>query len=280
MTTLAKDRNEMNLRNYDVILINSSAGKDSQSMLHKVATMAAAQGVSDRVTVVHADLGPRVEWPGTRELLIEQANYYGLPHDIETKRDAQGRRFDILDKVREKGMWPSAAMRWCTSDFKRDQVSKIMTRTVNAWRSRTGEKRAAQVLNCIGIRAEESPKRAKEIELKINARQTTKTTRTVTDWHPILNWSETQVWEQIKSLPVPYHPAYAAGSPRLSCMFCVLAPQAAIALGIKANPQEAWEYVKVERETGHWFTARWSIESVWDKVQAGFKFAEMTTWAD
>ena len=58
---------DMNLIEYDLILVNSSAGKDSQAMLSRLVSLALVQGVSlDRFCVVHADLG-RVEWKGTRE---------------------------------------------------------------------------------------------------------------------------------------------------------------------------------------------------------------------
>lgn len=46
----------------DVILINSSGGKDSQTLLHHIATQAHQQAVTDRVTVLHCALG-HVEWP-------------------------------------------------------------------------------------------------------------------------------------------------------------------------------------------------------------------------
>ncbi len=47
------------LASYDVILVNSSAGKDSQSMLDEVVRLCDAAGVPrSRLTVVHAD--PRV----------------------------------------------------------------------------------------------------------------------------------------------------------------------------------------------------------------------------
>ena len=49
------------LRCYDVILVNSSAGKDSQASLDVVAAAARRAGVLHRVVVVHADLG-EAEW--------------------------------------------------------------------------------------------------------------------------------------------------------------------------------------------------------------------------
>lgn len=47
----------MNLQDYDVILVNTSGGKDSQTALDVVHKMAVEQGVADRMVAVHADLG-------------------------------------------------------------------------------------------------------------------------------------------------------------------------------------------------------------------------------
>lgn len=79
------------LRDADVIIINSSGGKDSQAMLDYVAKVAADVDASDRVTVVHNDLGTTdnglpVEWPGTADLAREQAAHYGCRFEI-TRRE-------------------------------------------------------------------------------------------------------------------------------------------------------------------------------------------------
>ncbi len=55
------------LSSYDVILVNSSGGKDSQAMLDHVADLAGAAGVRNRVVVLHCDLG-HVEWPGALQV--------------------------------------------------------------------------------------------------------------------------------------------------------------------------------------------------------------------
>lgn len=55
------------LASYDVILVNTSAGRDSQAALRVVAETARAAGVSERVLAVHYDLG-RVGWEGARDL--------------------------------------------------------------------------------------------------------------------------------------------------------------------------------------------------------------------
>ena len=80
------------LGSYDVILVNSSAGKDSQAALDYVYRLAAAVGVEARIIVVHADLG-RVEWDGTRDLAEEQAKHYGLRFEVVQRNG------DLLDQV-------------------------------------------------------------------------------------------------------------------------------------------------------------------------------------
>lgn len=106
------------LGDYDVVLVNSSAGKDSQASLDVVVAAARAVGVIDRVVVVHADLGDN-EWPGTAALVAEHARHYGLPLSVVARTDDNGRIETILERVDKRGMWPDAARRWCTSDHKR-----------------------------------------------------------------------------------------------------------------------------------------------------------------
>ena len=60
------------LSSYDIILANSSAGKDSLAMLWYLNRLASRQGLTKRIIVVHADLG-RVEWASTAELAERQA---------------------------------------------------------------------------------------------------------------------------------------------------------------------------------------------------------------
>src|ERR671933_1768720 len=112
-----------NLSNYQWIVANSSAGKDSQAMLDYVVEQSDRAGVPRaRLVVAHADLG-RVEWPGTRELAEEQARHYGLAFHAVRRR--QG---DLLDHIAQRGMFPSPTVRWCTSDHKRAQIHRLLKR--------------------------------------------------------------------------------------------------------------------------------------------------------
>src|SRR5215475_8821751 len=112
-----------NLTAYHWIVLNSSAGKDSQAMLDYVVELAERAKLSRaRLVVAHADLG-RVEWPGTRELAEEQARHYGLEFVAVSR--PQG---DLLDHIRARGRFPSPTVRWCTSDHKRGPVRTVFTR--------------------------------------------------------------------------------------------------------------------------------------------------------
>lgn len=103
----------VDLADYDVILANSSGGKDSSAMLAMLVELADAAGVRDRIVVGHADLG-RMEWEGTRELAQRQAEQFGLRFEVVIRKGG-----DLLDYIEARGMFPDSARRFCTSDFKR-----------------------------------------------------------------------------------------------------------------------------------------------------------------
>lgn len=240
-----------NLADYDVILVNSSAGKDSQAMLDYVAELARAAGVSDRVTVLHNDLGA-VEWPGTAELAAEQAAHYGLR--FEMRHREQGL---LLEQVRQRGMFPDARNRYCTSDQKRGPSRKLVTQLVRE----LGLNRQARVLYCLGLRAEESSGRAKKPDLQVDP-SASSGVREVTVWLPILRWTEQQVWDRIRTSGVRYHWAYDRGMKRLSCSFCVLASREDLVCAARLRPDLAAEYAALEAEMGHRFKADLSMAEV------------------
>lgn len=253
--------NASDLATFDVLLVNSSAGKDSQAMLDYIVELATAAGVRDRIVVVHADLG-QVEWAGTRELAEEQARHYGVRFVV-----VQRTKGDLLQQVLERGMWPDNKNRYCTSDQKRDQVAKLMTSLTDEQLG--GERgRKINILNCLGLRAEESPARSKKATIQANTRQSNGKRRVI-DWLPIHGWTVKQVWARIAASGVNHHYAYDLGMGRLSCCFCVFAPKAQLVLAGKHNPELLDRYVAVEQTIGHTFTQALSISAVREAVRSG-----------
>jgi len=266
------------LTEYDVIAVSSSGGKDSQAMLDYVHGLASDAGIADRVVVIHADLG-KVEWEGTGELAEEQAKAYGCPFIVTSriggickvngKTYSKGETYgDILDYAERRGAWPSSAARWCTSEFKRGPILKVFTQLAREWRKVNPEKadcRPCRILDCMGLRAEESPARAKKTQFE---NRKSNSNQHVDSWLPIQHWLEHEVWATIRASGVPHHPAYDLGMPRLSCAFCIFAPKEALVLAGKHNRELLEEYVAVEDRIDHTFRQNLSLAEVLEAVKA------------
>ncbi|WP_405526827.1 phosphoadenosine phosphosulfate reductase family protein [Streptomyces canus] len=247
----------------------TSAGKDSQAMLHHLVQLADVAGALDRLQVVHCDLGD-VEWPGTRELAAAQARHYGLPFHVRhrTQGDLLTQIADRHRSLRAKGdtttpAWPSSAARYCTSDQKRGPVRVLITELV----AQLGLDRPARVVNCLGLRAAESAARARRPDVADDDAASSGR-RTVSTWLPILRWSDRQVWQAIADAGTPYHPAYDSGMKRLSCSFCVLADEDSLVTAARLRPQLAERYMALERELGHTFKHRVSMERIVARARA------------
>lgn len=104
-------------------------------------------------------------------------------------------------------------------------------------------------MNCIGLRAEESAGRARKPDIRVNE-QLSKAGRTVYDYLPILQSSESQVYRTIKNAGQEPFWAYGAGNSRLSCVFCILGCRSDLANGRRHRPELFERYVQLEREVG------------------------------
>lgn len=238
-------------------------------MLDVVVKLAQDAGVLDRVVVVHADLG-RMEWQGTRELAEEHAQHYGLRFIAVKRTDGK----TLLEHIAERGMWPDAKNRYCTSDHKRAPIRRVMT-------ALTGEKwepngRRVRILNCMGLRADESPARAKKEPLEYDETASNQTKREVWNWLPIHDWTVKQVWERIREAGTRHHPAYDKGMPRLSCVFCVFAPKSALMIAARENPCLFQEYIQVEVDINHRFRQDLALADVAAALRQGEVAAPVT----
>jgi 3'-phosphoadenosine 5'-phosphosulfate sulfotransferase (PAPS reductase)/FAD synthetase len=182
------------------------------------------------------------------------------------RRRADGSDDSILAYARRRGKWPSSGNRWCTSDFKRGPIGRLFTSL--------GE---GLILNCLGMRAQESPSRAKLPEFEENKRYTT-ASRCVDNWLPIHSWTLEQVWARIKASGVPHHYAYDLGMPRLSCCFCIFSPKPALLLAGKHNPELLAEYVATETAINHSFRNGFKIAEIKAALDAGEQPGRVQDW--
>lgn len=286
----AADVEVPDLAGFDLIVIRSSGGKDSQTALRETVRQARAQGVPlARLVVEYDELGEEsVTWPGTAAIgphlverygdrpgskaLVElQAAHYGLR---VVARSAA--RPNLLEDVRTRTgkdgrhRWPDARNRWCTSDHKRSVGDQVLNALVLELGLPAGH--PARVLTVMGFRAAESRSRAVKPAYARDERASRagKTravpAREVWQWLPIHTWSDDRVWADIRESGVPYAWPYDAGMSRFSCTFCVLARRADLVTAARLMPDRARAYAAVEFEIGHDFQQRNSMRSVCEEA--------------
>lgn len=252
------------LASYDILLANISGGKDSQTMLRELVRQADEAGVRDRIVCVFADLGDEDEWEGTQEIARYHAEFYGLRFVRVAKGENKGRQITLLEHIERRGMWPDNQNRYCTSDLKRDPISVIMTALV---RELSGEGRQVRVLNCMGMRASESAKRAL-LPVFTPDKRNSNGRRHVDTWLPIHGLTEGDVWADIKASGIRYHYIYDEGMPRLSCRFCVLAGRKALVRAAQLDPKGAAKRAALEDRMGHTFQNGTSMHQIISEAEA------------
>lgn len=140
-----------------LFVVNHSGGKDSQAMYLELRELVPA----DQLVIVHADLG-EVEWGGAVEHIKATTAGESL-HVCRSRRT-------LLQMIEERGMFPSPQQRQCTSDLKRGPIERTI-RAIARERKASGIDSWGLIVNCMGMRAQESSGRAKLQSFKFNEGQ-------------------------------------------------------------------------------------------------------------
>ncbi len=265
------------LRAGAALMISISGGKDSQAMLKALFRDYKNHGWTGTLLAIHAHLG-RMEWPETLGEVRRQCDLLGIELLIveRPQGDFLDLMIDRMHTVAGQGVpfWPSPSARYCTSDMKRAQIDKKL--------------RAYEiVISAEGVRADESPKRAKkpimELRSQICASRLKKLSieealeqrqpgeRVAIDWRPIHSWSEESVWIEIGTTLEDVnrrrtlakegrkkealdgwmaHPEYALGNHRISCALCMMADRNDLQNGATALPGLPKTLIAMEQWSG------------------------------
>ena len=227
-----------------LFVVNHSGGKDSQAMYLKLRAFVPRK----QIVLVHADLGA-VEWAGAiGHILLTTAG--------EKLHTCHARR-NLLQMIEERGMFPSPEQRQCTSDLKRGPIERTI-RGITRERQAAGVEAWGLVVNCMGMRAQESSGRKKLAPFKFSARNS-KAGREWYDWLPIHEMLEPEVFATIAAAGQQPHPVYALGMRRFSCVFCIMASEEDLKTAARLaterpellnDPHLYRKYVGLERSTG------------------------------
>ena len=224
-----------------IFYVSHSGGKDSQAMYLSVSKIVP----KEQIVVVHADLG-EVEWTGTQTHIKETIDHH-LNVVWAIKKD--GTRNYLLDMVLDRHekrpdspAWPSSSQRYCTSGLKRGPLEKFIRHDLKK-RGKT------LAVNCMGLRAQESPSRAKKDTLTLNERLSL-AGREIYDWLPIHTLTTDEVFQLIADNDQAPHWAYQQGNERLSCVFCIFGSANDLKNGAKHRPELAEKYITLEQLLG------------------------------
>lgn len=246
-----------------LFVVNHSGGKDSQAMYLVLRAFIPAS----QMVIVHADLGA-VEWAGAVDHIKATTTSEPL-HICRSRRT-------LLQMIEERGMFPSPQQRQCTSDLKRGPIERtirtIVEIRIKKWVGRGPDARIGTqeradalaagmglIVNCMGMRAEESSGRAKLTPFKLHTGNS-KAGREWYDWLPIHEMLEDQVYETIAAAGQRPHPVYLQGMRRFSCVFCIMASEEDLRTAARLaterpellnDPDLYRKYVALERKTEH-----------------------------
>ena len=246
-----------------LFVANHSGGKDSQAMFLYLRDVVPWR----QLMVVHANLG-RAEWAGAVEHIQATVDPRIPLHVFQSRRD-------LLQMIEERGMFPSPQQRQCTSDLKRGPIERTVRGIVEARiRAHLGVDKSAKidkqqrasavaagmalVVNCMGMRAQESAGRKKLNPFKLS-KSNSKASREWYDWLVIHDMTEVQVFAAIADAGQQPHIVYSLGMRRFSCVFCIMASEADLKTAARLaterpellnEPHLYRRYVALERSTG------------------------------
>ena len=187
------------------VIASVSGGKDSTALCLHLRE----QGIPYRA--VHMDTG--WEHPATDEYIREVLAPRIGPIEWITPP------LDMVGLIRKKGIFPSRKIRYCTE----------LLKTKPFWRW-ISENYAGEVVNAVGIRADESPARADLDE--------TEETYLGTIWRPLLTWDVHRVVDIHRRHDLPPNPLYLKpGISRVGCWPCIYACKAEIAAVDHLSPE-------------------------------------------
>lgn len=196
------------------IIASVSGGKDSTSM----ALWLKENGFNYQAVFINTGW----EHPCT----IDYINDY-LPQHIGDIITVSGP--GMMELVQGKGRFPSPTVRFCTGELKIRPMLKYI-RSLDC-----------DIVNAVGIRAQESAKRAKNSEWEENPSLHCET------WRPIIHWTEKDVIAMHHKHNILPNPLYLKGAERVGCWPCIFARKREIRMLSRLSPDRIDEIRHLER---------------------------------
>lgn len=205
------------------IIASVSGGKDS------TALMLALREAGIPFRAVFADTG----WEHP-----DVYRYLDLLRERLCPIDVVGVEGGMVARIRNRVGFPSMRQRWCTRELK---IEPIMAYAANV---ETETQRPTA--NAVGIRADESARRAQMGELDREAEGPLGWGQWT--WRPLLTWTVDDVLRVHLAHGVPVNPLYKRGHDRVGCWPCIYSRKAEIKLLAESDPARVDQIRALERE--------------------------------
>ena len=207
-----------------VNIVSMSGGKDSTALwLWSLRT-----GLDP--VAVYVDTG--WEWHGHHQHLDMLEARIGKIHRIPPTETFE-------DATKRKGTFPSRVRKWCTEELK--------LKPFRAWLDRFRDDTGDDVQVLLGVRREESSKRADPV---LTPEREKSEFYDCDVWRPILDWTVQSVIAEHRRSAIPMHPLYHHGAERVGCFPCVNASKAELEIVGRLAPERIDLIRSVESEIG------------------------------
>jgi 3'-phosphoadenosine 5'-phosphosulfate sulfotransferase (PAPS reductase)/FAD synthetase len=192
-----------------VFIVNVSGGKDS------TATILAMREAEIPCRYVFADTG--WEMPQTYEYLAYLERKLGITID------RVGKRGGMIGMIKSERSFPNPRVSWCTD--------KLKIRPLRRYFEAVAEETDCDTVSVVGIRAEESARRAEMPEFQFDDRWGGYV------WRPIMGWLVADVLAAHHRHGVEVNPLYRLGFDRVGCAPCKNSTKAQIELFATLAPE-------------------------------------------
>lgn len=248
------------IRDFETYIIAYSGGKDSTATLlwaldnlpreqiriiHNPAGLADQPEVADYITYIEGELGVTIE--------RVQAGDRPLPSGAK-ERETWAAAPTLFEMIRQRGMWPGARYRYCTKYLKQ-------------WPTALYAQEFENPVIISGQRADESKARMGLPMLSEKGNQSLPKKYHYPIYRPILNWSEKDVWQFLRSRHILPSPVYNYQS-RCGCWCCPMCHPREVLNFCHLHPDIAQVAADLEQEIDHTWQERHSIAGLLRQAQA------------
>jgi 3'-phosphoadenosine 5'-phosphosulfate sulfotransferase (PAPS reductase)/FAD synthetase len=147
----------------------------------------------------------------------------------------------------------SLSARWCTSYSKLDVMKSAI-----ANQERLKNK------NTLIITGEYRQNSTKSKYKELDFHTTTTKSRTIHHWRPVINWSNSRIWEIIKRWSVNPHVSYKLGWNKCSCMLCIFSSDDQWASAYNVYPARVLKISDYEKRFGRTIAYKTKISKAID----------------